>query len=163
MVLMAAKAGVHVSDVVISTSGGRDDLALLALLDPVGRPLSDLDPDEVTDAVLDDAWRSLARLHDGGARPRPGRARQHPASPPTARPACSTSPAARPPHHPNGACATASICSPRRLPSSATTEPLRSALRALGDDGLAELLPLLQTAALSPAARRAVHRPPQAS
>ena len=64
MHLMAAKAGVPVSEVVIAASGGRDDAALLALVDPDGHPLSELASDEITDDVLDSAWASLARLHD---------------------------------------------------------------------------------------------------
>ena len=36
---------------------------------------------------------------------------------------------------------------------------LAAALRPLGADGLAELLPLLESAALSPPARRAIARP----
>ena len=64
MLLMAAKAGVPVSEVVIATSGGRADTALLVLLDPDGRPLSELDADLLGDATLDDAWDNLIRLHD---------------------------------------------------------------------------------------------------
>ena len=40
MLLMAAKAGVPVSEVVLAASGGREDLALLALVDPCGEQLA---------------------------------------------------------------------------------------------------------------------------
>ena len=45
-------------------AGWRDD-ALLVVRNPAGATLLDVAPARVTDAVLDDAWANLARLHGG--------------------------------------------------------------------------------------------------
>ena len=63
LLLLAAKVGVPVSEVVIAAEAGPDDTALLVLLDPAGRPLADLDADPISDATLDDLWANLGRLH----------------------------------------------------------------------------------------------------
>jgi uncharacterized membrane protein YbhN (UPF0104 family)/tRNA A-37 threonylcarbamoyl transferase component Bud32 len=158
MVLMAARAGVPVSDVVIAGAGGRDDLAMLALLDPVGRPLADLEADDITDAVLDGVWSALARLH--AARLAHGLIGPDnvvvAADGSTAFMDFSRGSPAAPPERCRQDCvdllaSTAALVGDDRA--------LRSAVRALRNDGLVELLPLLQTAALSPAARRAITDP----
>ncbi len=64
VLLLAAKSGVPVSDVVIAGMAGTDDDALLVLRAPQGTPLTEVDAARVTDAVLDDAWRNLNRLHE---------------------------------------------------------------------------------------------------
>ena len=63
-----------VSEVVIAGVAGRDDTALLVLREPQGVPLTAVEPERITDAVLDDAWPNIARLHDvriahGGSAP----------------------------------------------------------------------------------------------
>jgi uncharacterized protein (TIRG00374 family) len=60
--LLAERAGVAVPDVV-STGPAGGNLALLAVADPPGRPLTRLAPDEISDDVLDDLWVQAERLH----------------------------------------------------------------------------------------------------
>src|SRR5437763_753314 len=62
LLLLADRAGVPVSEVVIAGVGGSRELAVLVLREPAGRPLTDLPPIEITDAVLDGAWRTLGML-----------------------------------------------------------------------------------------------------
>jgi uncharacterized membrane protein YbhN (UPF0104 family) len=49
--------------VVIAGVAGAQDTALLVLREPSGVPLADFEPARITDAILDDAWQNLARLH----------------------------------------------------------------------------------------------------
>ncbi len=63
VLLLAAKAGVPVSEVVIAGMAGAADDAVLVLRTPAGTPLTEVDAARVTDAVLDDAWCNLDRLH----------------------------------------------------------------------------------------------------
>ncbi|HKA04405.1 MAG TPA: lysylphosphatidylglycerol synthase domain-containing protein, partial [Acidimicrobiales bacterium] len=68
--LLAERAGVDVPDVVSTgTAGGA--IALLAVADTPGRPLTGLSADEITDDLLDDIWLQAERLH--GARLSHGR------------------------------------------------------------------------------------------
>ena len=138
MLLMAAKAGVPVSEVVIATSGGRTDTALLVLLDPDGRPLSELDADVITDATLDDAWASLVRLHD--ARLTHGQlGPTTSSSSPTGRSAFvdfSQGSAGAPPERCRARSGRPARLAPPR--SSATSVRSHAAMRAVGADGIAE-------------------------
>ena len=63
--LLAARDGVRVPAVVASGLAG-PDAALLVTAVPTGRPLDTLGDDELTDAVLGEAWTELRRLHDAG-------------------------------------------------------------------------------------------------
>lgn len=158
VLLLAARTGARVPDVVAAgVSGARDDAVLVAR-DPVGHRLTTLDPDLLTDTVLDDAWADLALLH--GARIAHG------------------DPAAR-----NLVLAgdgrvglvdlstAATSASPDRTALDdvtllATTaelvgvdRALDAAGRALGDDVLAERLPLLQPSALTATTRKDLAEP----
>jgi uncharacterized membrane protein YbhN (UPF0104 family)/membrane-associated phospholipid phosphatase len=63
--LLAARGGVRVPELVTTGVGG-PDAALLVATPPDGARLADLEPDQITDAMLRDAWSALARLHDAG-------------------------------------------------------------------------------------------------
>jgi undecaprenyl-diphosphatase len=58
--LLVAEAGAHVPAVVRAANAG--PLALLVEREVAGVPLFDADPDTITDAVLDDAWRQVRAL-----------------------------------------------------------------------------------------------------
>ncbi len=63
--LMAAQAGAHVPEVV--TAGlGTDGDAVLVTRQPDLPPLELASPDQVTDDLLEELWRQVARLHDAG-------------------------------------------------------------------------------------------------
>jgi uncharacterized membrane protein YbhN (UPF0104 family) len=61
LALLATEAGGHVPDVVLAGSAG--PVAVLVERDVDAAPLFAAPATAVTDAVLDDAWRQLARLH----------------------------------------------------------------------------------------------------
>ena len=63
--LLAARAGVRVPELVVAGSAG-PDTALAALRPLTGTPLADLDPATIDDALLDATWRQVDALH--GAR-----------------------------------------------------------------------------------------------
>jgi uncharacterized membrane protein YbhN (UPF0104 family)/tRNA A-37 threonylcarbamoyl transferase component Bud32 len=63
VLLLAQRSGARLPDVVAAGVAGARDDAVLVVRDPGGRPLTDLGADELTDAVLDDAWDNLGRLH----------------------------------------------------------------------------------------------------
>lgn len=66
VLLLAQRSGAVVPDLLaVGIAGARDD-ALLVVRNPPGRALADLAPDEIDDAVLDDAWANLDRLHAAG-------------------------------------------------------------------------------------------------
>ncbi len=156
LLLMAAKAGVPVSEVVIAATAGPEETAVLVLLDPPGVPFSLLGPEELDDATLDDAWVQLGRLHE--AHLAHGMIGPENLIRTTA-----------------GTIAfvdlsrgSAGAAVDRRLRDRVDLlvtlaalvgdeRALAAAGRALGDDGLAELLPFLESAALSPSSRRALH------
>ena len=155
LLLLAAKVGVPVSEVVIAANAGPEDTALLVLLDPAGTRLSELSPDAISDATLDDLWSNLGLLH----RARMSHGQPIPANVivrddgSTAFVDFSKGSAGAPPER----------CQRDRVEVLVTTavlvgddRALAAALRSLGPDGLAELLPLLESAALSPPARRAI-------
>ncbi|WP_426570831.1 lysylphosphatidylglycerol synthase domain-containing protein [Aquihabitans sp. McL0605] len=155
LLLMAAKAGVPVSEVVIAATAGPEETAVLVLLDPPGEPFSLIDPAELDEATLDDAWTQLGRLHaariahgmigpDNLIRTASGGAAFVDLSLGVA-----GAPAERRTRdRVDLLVSTAVLVGDERA--------LAAAGRALGDDGLSELLPLLESAALSPAARRAL-------
>ena len=65
ILMLAGRADVPVSEVVIAGVGGSRELAVLVLREPAGRPLSDVPKNEITDVLLDDAWGNLAKLTAG--------------------------------------------------------------------------------------------------
>ena len=153
LLLLAERAGIPVSDVVIAGTGGPRDTAVLVLHEPAGTPLTRVEPPAITDAVLDDAWRNLCTLHE-------------------ARVAHGTMRAASVLLRADGttafvdfghasADAPAERCQLDSVGLLVTTaaligdeRALAAAQRALGNEGLADLLPMLEPVALSPAARR---------
>jgi uncharacterized membrane protein YbhN (UPF0104 family)/tRNA A-37 threonylcarbamoyl transferase component Bud32 len=155
LLLLAAKVGVPVSEVVIAARAGPGDTALLVLLDPPGHRLADLDADQITDGILDDLWANLSRLH----RARLSHGQLVPANVvvrnggSTAFVDFSHGSAGAPPER----------CQRDRVEVLATSavligddRALDAAVRSLRPDGVAELLPLLESAALSTPARRAI-------
>jgi uncharacterized membrane protein YbhN (UPF0104 family) len=63
LTLLAERAGVRVHPVV--AAGMAEEDALL-VVEVTSRPFSSVPPDEITDDALDDLWRSTVRLHDAG-------------------------------------------------------------------------------------------------
>ncbi len=155
VMLFAARSGAVVGEVVAAGIGGARQTAVLAARDPAGIPLAELEPTQVTDSVLDDAWEALARLHGVGiAHGRLGTETIM---------ACKGSGVG----FVDFAQASTNAPTDRRARDAvgllATTTPivgvrraLAAAHRALGNDGLSELLPLLEPAALEPTIRRSL-------
>jgi uncharacterized membrane protein YbhN (UPF0104 family) len=155
ILMLADRASVPVSEVVIAGVGGSRELAVLVLRDPAGRPLNEVSADEVTDALLDDAWRNLTKLTQ--ARIAHGSLRTENVI-----------------VGPDGATAfvdfayASAVAPPERCSLDAvallvttadvvgTERALAAAERALGRDGLAEILPMVEPAALANATRHAV-------
>lgn len=155
VLLLAGRAGVPVGDVVIAGIAGAREDAILVKHDPGGVPLDAVAPDRITDAVLDDAWTNLGRLRaarishgqltaasirllDDGTTAFVDFAQGSAAAPTERRTRDSV----------ELVVSTAALVGPDRA--------LAAAQRALGNDGLAELLPMFESQALSPATRRAV-------
>jgi uncharacterized membrane protein YbhN (UPF0104 family)/tRNA A-37 threonylcarbamoyl transferase component Bud32 len=63
--LLAAQAGVRVPDVVTAAVGPGGD-ALVVTRRPDVEPLESSPPDQVSDELLEDLWRQVARLHAAG-------------------------------------------------------------------------------------------------
>ncbi len=63
--LMAAKAGVRVAEVLTVGLGPEND-AVLVTRQPDLEPLELSSPDQVSDELLKELWRQVARLHDAG-------------------------------------------------------------------------------------------------
>ncbi|MSX35273.1 MAG: hypothetical protein F2784_10180, partial [Actinobacteria bacterium] len=64
--LLAERAGVRVPHVITAaTIGSRSD-ATLVMQASIGTALDELQPDQITDSFLDDAWAQLAKLHTAG-------------------------------------------------------------------------------------------------
>ncbi len=153
LLLMAEKVGVQVPGVVAAGSAGRRDDALLVTRRRPGTALADMEGGDLSDAVLDDAWLQLTRLRHaqiakGGVRTdavivtHDGRAVfedfSHASYP---------APASR----------IANDAVDLLVGSAAVAGVERAAAaahRALGSEGLTELLPLIQPGALSQGARR---------
>jgi glycosyltransferase 2 family protein len=66
LLLLAAQAGIPAEHVVAAGTAGEDEDAVLVLREPTGVCLPALPADELTDAILVDAWSMAERLH--GAR-----------------------------------------------------------------------------------------------
>ena len=158
VLLLAARTGARVPDVVAAgVSGARDD-ALLVARNPAGHRLTELDPDLVTDAVLDDAWTNLALLHEARIAHGDPAARN-----------LVLGPDGRVGLLDLSAAATSAGADRRALDDvtllASTAEltgaerALAAAERAVGADALAERLPLLQPSALTPTSRRALTEP----
>jgi uncharacterized membrane protein YbhN (UPF0104 family) len=64
LLLLADRAGSRVPEVVAAGTAGDLGHALLVTEALPGRPFSQLSADELTDRILDDAWRNIKRLHD---------------------------------------------------------------------------------------------------
>src|SRR5262249_55804067 len=64
--LVAERAGAHVSEFVAAGEVEAERLALLATTRPEGAYLEDLTADQVGDDVLDDAWTNLQSLRRAG-------------------------------------------------------------------------------------------------
>ena len=155
VLLLAAKTGVPVSEVVIAGMAGAAADAVLVLRPPAGMPLTAVDAARVTDAVLDDLWRNVNRLHSGRVAHGQCMARNVLLRDDgaTAFVDFANGSSAAPPER----------CARDCVELIATTavivgndRALGAALRALGRDGLVEILPLLESAALSSAGRRVI-------
>ncbi len=155
LLLLAARTGVPVSDVVIAGIGGGHEDALLVSRDPGGTAFPHVAAERLTDDALADAWRNLSLLHD--ARLTHGqltadnvRLRDDGT---TAFVDFAHGSSGAPPER----------CARDRVEFLASTavlvgddRALAAAYHALGRDRLADLLPLLESAALTLAARRAI-------
>jgi uncharacterized membrane protein YbhN (UPF0104 family) len=65
VLFLARRTGARLPDVVAAGLAGWRDDAIVVVRNPPGVSLSGVEPESVTDAILDDAWANLARLHDG--------------------------------------------------------------------------------------------------
>lgn len=156
LLLLAARAGVAVPEVVIAATAGPEETAVLVLLDPPGEPFSLIDHDDVDAALLDDAWRQLARLHEAriahgsiGPENLVRTVEGTTAFLDLANGVAGASVERQTRDRVDLLVSTAALVGDERA--------LDAAGAALGSDGLAELLPFLESAALSPAARRSLH------
>lgn len=158
VLLLAARTGARVPDVVAAgVSGARDDAVLVAR-DPVGHRLTTLEPESLTDAVLDDAWANLAKLHEAriahgdpaarnlvlGDDGRTGLVDLSTA-------ATSADPDRLALDDVTLLATTVEVVGPARA--------IAAAERALGHDALADRLPLLQPSALTTTTRRTLAEP----
>ncbi len=152
LLLTAARAGARVPEVVAAGIGGRREDAVLVVRAPDGSTFDAIEPAAVTDAVLDDVWGQLtalaaAQVGKGGVRAADLRV-------------------AGDGHVVLDGFSHASYPAPRErsltdaldfLVVSArivgVERALGAAMRALGRDGIIELLPVLQPAAVSPRTR----------
>ncbi|WP_421118187.1 lysylphosphatidylglycerol synthase domain-containing protein [Aquihabitans daechungensis] len=155
LLLLAARTGVPVSDVVIAAVAGPEELAVLVLLEPDGEPFALLGH-ELDDADLDDAWLQLGRLHDAriahgmiGPENLIRTADGSTAFLDFSRGSAGASADRRTRDRVDLLVTTAGLVGDERA--------LGAAGRAVGDAGVAELLPLLESAALSPPARKGLH------
>ncbi|HEX5096258.1 MAG TPA: hypothetical protein VFX21_09600, partial [Acidimicrobiia bacterium] len=155
LLLLADRAGVPVSEVVIAGVAGKRETALLVLREAEGTPLDQVDAAEITDAVLDNAWQNLARLHrERVAHGSMGAANVRlRADGTTAFVDFSRASSTAPPERllldrVELLVTTAAIVGPEHA--------FGAAQRALGPDGLADMLPMLEPQALSAGARHDV-------
>ncbi len=65
LLVLAERSGASVPQLVAAGTAGELDDALLVTVDPDGVRLDELDPDQLTDAVLDAAWGEVGVLHAG--------------------------------------------------------------------------------------------------
>ena len=158
VLLLAGRTGARVPELIAAGVAGARDDALLVARNPPGRSLSDVEVDAVTDAVLDDAWQNLGRLHGARlAHGSPGTGQVLLADDGTTALTDLTR-------------AVVSASVPRQqldeVQLLATTaervgddRALAAAERAIGTDRVADLLPQLETSALAPPARRRLEDP----
>jgi uncharacterized membrane protein YbhN (UPF0104 family) len=151
LLMLAERAGVRVSSVVVGGIAGARQTALLVLREPGGLPL-DADPERVTDSVLDDAWQNLARLHDAGLAHGMMQAAN------VVLLADGTTALVDFAHASSGAPEERRLVDAVELLATTAAlvgveRALAAAIRTLGRDGLADVLPLIEPAALSPETR----------
>jgi uncharacterized membrane protein YbhN (UPF0104 family)/tRNA A-37 threonylcarbamoyl transferase component Bud32 len=155
LLLLAARAGVPVSDVVLASAAGSHDDALLVLRDPAGVPFDAVDAAAITDAVLDDAWANVQRLH--AARLTHGQLTGHNvlvrADGTTAFLDFALGSSASLPERAARDCVELLVTTAQRV---GADRAIAAALRGVGRDGFVELLPLMEPAALSHGGRRAL-------
>jgi uncharacterized membrane protein YbhN (UPF0104 family)/tRNA A-37 threonylcarbamoyl transferase component Bud32 len=155
LLLLAERADVPVSQVVMAGSAGPRDDAVLVLRDVEGEPLDEVEAGRISDAMLDSAWANLARLRE--ARLTHG---QLTAVNIVVRADGTTAFVDFALGSAGGPRELALRDSVTLLTTTAqlvgSERALAAAHRSLGSDGLSELLPLLEPAALAPAARRAL-------
>jgi uncharacterized membrane protein YbhN (UPF0104 family) len=155
VLLLAARAGVPVGDVVIAGIAGAHDDAVFVKRDPGGVPLDEVDPDRITDAVLDDAWTNLGRLR--AARISHGRltaANVRLLDDGTTAFVDFAYGSAAAPAERRARDSVEMLVSTAALVG--VTPALAAAQRALGNEGLGELLPMFESQALSPVTRHSV-------
>ncbi len=158
LLLLARQAGADVPEVIAAGTAGPLGHAVLVSEVQRGRALSELEPEEITDALLDDAWQNLAHLH--AARLAHGNVSldnilvqpdghtalvdmsETSSSASTQRMALDTA---------ELLAATANVVGEQRA--------LDSAMRNLDSDEFADVLPLLQAGALSHQVRHAMTKP----
>jgi uncharacterized membrane protein YbhN (UPF0104 family) len=157
LLLLAQRAGVPVAEVVIAGVAGPNDTALLVMRDTGGVPLLELAPTHITDAVLDDVWTNIQRLHGarlahGDLRTANVRLREDgtTALVDFGRASSGAREERRRLDAVEFLVTSAALVGPERA--------LAAARRALGTGGLAEVLPMLEPAALPAAARREVDK-----
>jgi uncharacterized membrane protein YbhN (UPF0104 family)/tRNA A-37 threonylcarbamoyl transferase component Bud32 len=155
VLLLAAHAGVPVGEVELAGMAGRNDDAILVVREAQGTPLAALPAEQITDEILDDAWANVVRLH--AARITHGQLSTRRvlvrADGSTALVDFAHASTGAPPER-------AARDSVELLATTAalvgSERAVAAAHRALGDIGLAELLPLIEPAAISAAGRRLI-------
>ena len=156
VLLLADRTGARLPEVLAAGLAGWRDDAIVAVRNPPGEHLSDLPPERLTDAVLDDAWTNLRTLARRAHHPRQPLDRQRRASTATARPGWSASrTGSRRPPTPASAWIGCS-CSPPPPRAVGEDRALGAADRALDDDELVDLLAFVEPTALTSAAKRHV-------
>jgi uncharacterized membrane protein YbhN (UPF0104 family)/tRNA A-37 threonylcarbamoyl transferase component Bud32 len=156
LLLLAARAGVAVPEVVIAATAGPEETAVLVLLDPAGEPFALLDHEDIDAELLADAWDQLARLHEA-------RIAHGMIGPENLVRAIGGTTAFLDLSRGEAGASADRLTRDRvdLLVSTAALvgdeRALEAAGTALGAERLAELLPFLESAALSPAARRSLH------
>jgi uncharacterized membrane protein YbhN (UPF0104 family)/tRNA A-37 threonylcarbamoyl transferase component Bud32 len=160
LLLLAARAGVPVSDVVIAGRGGSREIATLVLREPGGGPLDELSATDLTDAVLDNAWANIGRLSRArivhGSLRAQNVALRDDGTTALVDFAFGTAPATPEQCRRDAVeflVTTAALVGPERA--------LAAADRRLGHAELAEVLPMVESAALSSTTRHAVEDPKQ--
>lgn len=155
LLVLADRAGVPVPQLLAAgTAGPRDD-AVLVTSGPAGVPLDGLDPAAVDDRLLDDMWSVAGRLHAAGLAHGDLQAANLVVT--------EEGSAALRGFSRAGTAPVGDVVVPDDVALLVTTaavvgvdRAVAAARRALGDDGLATIVPALQPAALPPAVRRAV-------
>ncbi|MBV9832640.1 MAG: flippase-like domain-containing protein [Marmoricola sp.] len=153
--LLAERSGARVPRLVALGGAGPRDDAVVVTAPPTGETLAGTDPSRLDDDVLDDLWRNLELLHGAGltyGQLGPGDVLVTPERR-VALVAFERSAVSAPPERVAADRAEALVTTAALV---GTERAVEAALRALGPDGLEVVQPLLQPAALSPAARRLI-------